>query len=106
MVGRSQLSLSGSHSPEQSHYITERFFTKLVFIFTITCFASLAPTFPSNMSGFLKGHSCATTSIKLTDGWKSALDEKKETGVVASDLVFDCIRHNLLLAKVKVCGVQ
>ena len=71
-------------------------------------YASFAPTFSPNMSGFLKGHSSATALIKLTDDWRSALDEKKETGVVAIDLskAFDCICHNLLLAKVKAYGVQ
>ena len=60
------------------------------------------------MSGFLWGHSCATALIKLTDDWRSALDEKKETGVIAIHLskAFDCICHNLLLAKVKAYGVQ
>ena len=54
------------------------------------------------------GHSCATALIKLTDDWRSALDEKKEMGVIAIDLskAFDCICHNLLLAKVKAYGVQ
>ena len=54
------------------------------------------------------GNSCATALIKLTDDWRSALDEKKEMGVIAIDLskAFDCICHNLLLAKVKAYGVQ
>ena len=71
-------------------------------------YVSFAPILSSNMSGFLKGHSCATALIKLTDDWRSALDEKKEMGVIAIDLskAFDCIRHNLLLAKVKAYGVQ
>lgn len=72
-------------------------------------YASFAPTLSSNMSGFLKGHSCVTALIKLTDDWRSALDEKKEMGgVVAIDLskAFDSICHNLLLAKVKAYGVQ
>ena len=71
-------------------------------------YASFAPILSSNMLGFLKGHSCATALIKLTDDWRSALDEKKEMGVIAIDLskAFDCIRHNLLLAKVKAYGVQ
>ena len=59
--------------------------------------ASFAPILSSNMSGFLKGHSCATALIKLKDDWRSALDEKKETGVVAIDLskAFDCIVYYL-----------
>ena len=71
-------------------------------------YASFAPILSSNMSGFLKGHSCATALIKLTDDWRCALDEKKEVGVIAIDLskAFDCICHNLLLAKVKAYGVQ
>ena len=71
-------------------------------------YVSFAPILSSNMSGFLKGHSCATALIKLTDDWRIALDEKKEMGVIAIDLskAFDCICHNLLLAKVKAYGVQ
>ena len=71
-------------------------------------YVSFAPILSLNMSGFLKGHSCATALIKLTDDWRSALDEKKEMGVIAIDLskAFDCIGHNLLLAKVKAYGVQ
>lgn len=71
-------------------------------------YVSFAPILSSNMSGFLRGHSFATALIKLTDDWRSALDEKKEMGVIAIDLskAFDCICHNLLLAKVKAYGVQ
>ena len=71
-------------------------------------YASFAPTLSSNMSGFLKGHSCPTALIKLRDDWRSALDEKEKMGVIAIDLskAFESIRHNLLLAKVKAYGVQ
>ena len=61
------------------------------------------------MSGFLKGHSCATALIQLTDHeWSRALDEKKDVSVAAIDLskAFDGICHNLLLAKLKPQGVQ
>jgi len=60
------------------------------------------------MSGFLKGHFCATALIKLTDDWRSTLDEKKEVGVVAIELskAVDCICHNLLLANLKAYGLQ
>ena len=60
------------------------------------------------MSGFLRGHSTATVLIKLTDDWRKSLDEKQEVGVVAIDLskAFDCICHNLLLAKLKAYGLH
>ena len=66
------------------------------------------PTFSTNMSGFLKGNSCATALIKLADDWRMDLDQKKEVGVVAIDLskAFDCICHNLLLAKFKALGYK
>ena len=84
---------------------TSKLFEKVMFD---QLYASFAPIFSSNVSGFLKGHSCATALIKLTDDWRSALDENKETGVVAIDLskAFDCICHNLLLAKIQAYGVQ
>ena len=55
------------------------------------------PTFSTNMSGFLKRHSCATALIKLADDWRMDLDQKKEVGFVAIDLskAFNCIYHNL-----------
>ena len=51
--------------------------------------------FSDNMSGFLRGHSCATTLIKLTDDWRVALDQKKVVGTIAIDLskAFDSICH-------------
>ena len=67
-----------------------------------------SPIFWDNMSGFLRGHSCATALIKLTDDWRIALDQKKEVGTVAIDLskAFDSICHNLLLAKLRAYGLR
>ena len=67
----------------------------------------LSPIFSDNMSGFLRGHSCATALIKLTDDWRMALDQKKEVGTVAIDLskAFDSICHNLL-AKLRAYGLR
>ena len=64
--------------------------------------------FSDNMSGFLRGHSCCSALLKLTDDWRLALDKKKDVGVVAIDLskAFDSICHNLLLAKLKAYGVH
>ena len=57
-------------------------------------YASFTPILSWNMSGFLKRHSCATALIKLTDDWRSALNEKKDMGAIAIDLskAFDCLQ--------------
>ena len=59
-------------------------------------------------SSFLPTFSLVFSLIKLTDDWRKSLDEKQEVGVVAIDLskAFDCICHNLLLAKLKAYGVR
>ena len=56
----------------------------------------------------LRGHSCCSALIKLTDDWRAALDNKKEIGVIAIDLskAFDSICHNLLSAKLKAYGLS
>ena len=61
------------------------------------------PLFSSNMSGFLRGHSCCTTLVKMVDDRRLALNSKKVTGSIAIDLskAFDSICHNLLLAKLR-----
>ena len=37
-------------------------------------YEAFLPTFSTNMSGFVKGHSCATALTKLTDNWRMDLD--------------------------------
>ena len=44
------------------------------------------PVFSDNISGFLRGHSCCSALLKLTDYWCQALDNKKDVAVVAIDL--------------------
>ena len=71
-------------------------------------YSVFTPVFSDNMSGFLRGHSCCSALLKLTDDWRQALDNKKDVAVIAIDLskVFDSICHNLLLAKLKAYGVH
>ena len=60
------------------------------------------------MFGFLRGHSCCTALLKMTEDWRSALDQKHDVRVVIINLskAFDSICHNLLLAKLKAYGLN
>ena len=45
--------------------------------------------------------------LKLVDDWKKALEKRRHVGAVLVDLskAFDCLPHQLLVAKLKACGV-
>ena len=60
----------------------------------------------SNLSGFMKTHSCCTALLKMTEDWRSSIDNKEAVAAVAVDLskAFDAIDHSLLLAKLKAHG--
>ena len=59
-----------------------------------------------NLSGFLKGHSCCTALLKLTEDWRAYLDRGEAFAAVTIDLskAFDSVCHPLLLAKLKAYG--
>ena len=60
----------------------------------------------SNLSGFMKTHSCCTALLKMTEDWSNSIDNKEAVAAVAVDLskAFDAINHSLLLAKLKAYG--
>ena len=60
-----------------------------------------------NLSGFLKGHSCATALLGTCEDIKRNLDCKEHTAAITIDLskAFNSINHNLLLAKLAAYGV-
>ena len=60
----------------------------------------------SNLSGFMKTHSCCTALLKMTEDWRNSIDNKEAVAAVAVDLskAFDAINHSLLLAKLKAYG--
>ena len=69
-------------------------------------YTAISPHFSSSLSGFLKGHSCRTALIKITDDWRVGLDDRKGIVTIAIDLskAFDFISHSLPIAKLKAYG--
>jgi len=59
-----------------------------------------------SLSGFLKGHSCATALLKMTDDFRASLDNKDVCIAIAVDVskAFDSISHGLLISKLKAYG--
>ena len=59
-----------------------------------------------NLSGFLKGHSCCTALLKLTEDWRACLHRREAVAAVAIDLskAFDSVCRPLPLAKLKAYG--
>ncbi len=64
--------------------------------------------FSSMLSAYRKKHSCQHVLIDLIEDWKSNLDNKSFVGAVLMDLskAFDCLPHDLLLAKLKAYGLS
>ena len=59
-------------------------------------------------SAFRKGISCQSILLKMMEDWRKALDDRKYVGAVLMDLskAFDCMPHNLLLAKLQAYGLS
>ena len=59
------------------------------------------------ISAYRKNHSCESTLLRLTEDWRAGLDNKELVAVISLDLskAFDCVPHELLLAKLKAYGV-
>ena len=58
--------------------------------------------------GFRKGYSTELCLSVMIEQWKKALDNKQCVGAVLTDLskAFDCINHELLIAKLEAYGFQ
>ena len=64
--------------------------------------------FSPSLSAFRKGISCQSILLKMMEDWRKALDDRKYVGAVLMDLskAFDCMPHNLLLAKLQAYGLS
>ena len=65
-------------------------------------YSAFSPSLSENMSGFLRGNSCCTALLKLTEDWRFALDDKKNVAVVAIDLSKAFALPQFAVGKIKV----
>ena len=56
--------------------------------------------------GFRKGFSTQRCLLVMTEKWRKCLDKGAFSGAILTDLskAFDCILHDLLIAKLAACG--
>ena len=59
-----------------------------------------------SLSGFLKGHSCATALLKMTEDFRTSLDYKDHCIAIVAELskAFDSVSHSLFISKLKAYG--
>ena len=64
--------------------------------------------FHDMLSAFRPGYGCQSVLLKIVEDWKMALDSKKYTAAILMDLskAFDCIPHDLILAKLNAYGLS
>ena len=60
------------------------------------------------MAAYRENYSANHVLIRLIENWKKGLDQKFLVGTVLMDLskAFDCVRHDLLIAKLYIYGVS
>ena len=59
--------------------------------------------FSKYLTGFWKNHNIQNSRLRMIESWKVRLNNGSKVGVIMTDLskAFDCLSHELLLAKLK-----
>lgn len=80
--------------------IFEKYYQNSMIDFTNTVLSSA-------ISAYRKGHSCHHVLLDLTEEWRKYLDNNEVVGAVLMDLskAFDCLPHELIIAKLAAYGV-
>ena len=68
----------------------------------ITCYFD--HIFDSRLAAFRKGYSCEHVLIRLVEDRRKALDKGLTVGTVLTDMTFDAMPHDLLLANLSAYG--
>ena len=68
--------------------------------------AYMSQYLPSLLCGFRKGYNAQHALIRAIEKWRTCLDKGGKVGAIFMDLskAFDCIRHDLLIAKLHAYG--
>ena len=66
----------------------------------------MGPYLSSLLCGFRKGYNAQHPLVRMLEKWKTSLDNRENVGAILMDLskAFDCIKHDLLLAKLDAYG--
>ena len=66
----------------------------------------MGPYLSALLCGFCKGYNAQHALVRMLEKWKPSLDNGETIGAILMDLskAFDCIKHDLLLAKLNAYG--
>ena len=69
--------------------------------------AFIEPKFSNLLCGFRKGHSTQHALLRLLKRWQACLDKNEIVGTILMDLskAYDCLNHELLIAKLQAYGI-